>query len=117
MEGGDVAGGTIDDDPGGGLPDPALAGVIGKAVVDVEGAADGEGAVGDVVELANGPLLLFAVDEERADFEGGAVVVLGVGRAEGGGEGDFADGAKGDGVDFRGFGRGREGVRGESGRE
>jgi len=56
MEGGDVAGGAVDHEPRAGLPGPAW-GLGGEGVVDSEGAADDEGAVGDVVDLAYGPLL------------------------------------------------------------
>lgn len=68
MERGDVAGDAVDGDPGAGLPDPVRSGVGGEGVVDAEGAADGEGAVGDVVGFAGGPFFLAVVDEERADF-------------------------------------------------
>ena len=70
----------------------------------MEGAADGEGAVGDVVRFAHGPLFLTVVDEEGTDFEGGGFVGFGVGCGVGLGVGDFADGAEGDGVDFGGGG-------------
>ena len=106
-----MAGGAIDEDPAGWLPDPVLAGLGGEGVVDVEDASDGEGAIGDGVLLADGPLLELVVDDERANFEGGAVVVFGIGRGEGRGVGNLADGAEADGVDLRlGGGRGGEGV-------
>jgi hypothetical protein len=44
-----------------------------------ERAANGEGAVGDVVDLAGGPLVLFFVDEEQAHLEGEGRVGLGIG--------------------------------------
>ncbi len=66
-----------------------------EGVVDVEGAADGEGAVGDVVEFAHGPLFLAVVDEEGTDFEGGGFVGFGVGCGVGLGVGDFADWRRG----------------------
>ena len=74
-----MAGDAVDEEPGAGLPDPAGLVVMGESVVEVEGAADGEGAVGDVVEIARGPLALAVVDDEGADLERGGVFVLGVG--------------------------------------
>ncbi len=100
MQRGDVAGDAVDGEPGAGLPDPVGSGVGGQGVVEAEGAANGEGAVGDVVDLAGGPFLLAVVDEERADFEGGGFVGFGVGGRVGLSVRDFADGAEGDGVDF-----------------
>ena len=70
----------------------------------MEGAADGEGAVGDVVDLAHGPLFLAGVDEEGADFEGGGLVGFGVGCGVGLGVGNFADWAESDGVELWGGG-------------
>ena len=84
MQRGDVAGGAVDHEPGAGLPDPARSGVGGQSVVEAKGAADGEGAVGDVVDLAGGPLLLAVVDVERADVQGGGLVGLGLGGGVGG---------------------------------
>jgi hypothetical protein len=52
-----------------------------------EQAANGEGAVGDLVDLA-GPLLLLFVDEEQANLEGGVRVGLGVGNLSVGAECD-----------------------------
>ena len=72
VEGGDVAGDAVDHEPGAGLPGPAD-GFGGEGVVDAEGPADDEGAVGDVVDFAEGPLFLDAVDGEGADAEGGGV--------------------------------------------
>lgn len=65
---GNVAGGTVDREPGAGLPNPVRNGVAGQCVVDPDGAADRESAVCDVVNLAGGPFFLTVVDEERADF-------------------------------------------------
>ena len=62
VEGGDVAGGAVDEEPGAGLPDPVGGGVGGESVVEAEGAADGEAAVGDVVGVAGGPFFLAIVD-------------------------------------------------------
>jgi hypothetical protein len=101
VEGGDVGGDAVDEEPGAGLPGPARR-FGGEGVVDAEGAADDEGAVGDVVDFAYGPLFLGAVDEERADAEGGGVFGLVVWGGFGRGVGDFAGGAEVDGV---GFGR------------
>jgi len=75
VEGGDVAGGAVDHEPGAGLPGPAW-GLGGEGVVDAEGTADDEGAVGDVVDLAYGPLFLDAVDYQRADAEGRIFFIL-----------------------------------------
>jgi hypothetical protein len=105
VEGGDVAGGAVDHEPGAGLPGPAGR-FGGERVVDVEGAADDEGAVGDIVDVAEGPLFLVAVDEERANVEGGGFFGFVVGVGFGWGVGDFARGAEGDGVDFGGLGDG-----------
>ena len=76
--------------PGAGLPDPVGSGVGGQCVVSgAEQAANGEGAVGDLVDLA-GPLLLLFVDEEQANLEGGVRVGLG--------DGNLSVGAECDGV-------------------
>ena len=66
---GDAAGGAIDQQPGAGLPAPARGRVAGQRVVEAQRAADGEAAVGDVVGVAGGPLLLVAIDGERADLQ------------------------------------------------
>jgi len=100
MQRGDVAGDAIDGQPGAGLPDPVRNGVGWQCVVEAKGAANGEGAVGDVVNLAGSPLFLVVVDEERADFEGGGLVGFGVWGCVGLGVGDSAKGAEGDGVDL-----------------
>jgi len=63
-----MAGDAVDRDPRAGLPEPVLRDFGGQGVVDVQGAADGEGAIGDVVDLTHGPLFLTVVDEERTDF-------------------------------------------------
>jgi hypothetical protein len=55
-----------------------------------ERAANDEGAVGDLVDLAGGPLLLLFVDEEQANLEGGVRVGLG--------DGTLSVGAECDGV-------------------
>ena len=96
----DVAGDAVDGEPGARLPDPVRGGVGGKRVVDPEGAADGEGAVCDVVDLAGGPLFLTIVDEEWADFEGRGFVGFCVRRCVGLRVGDFAERPEGDGVDL-----------------
>ncbi len=99
MEGGDMAGGAVDHEPGAGLPGPA-GGLGGEGIVDAEGPADDEGAVGDIVDFAEGPLFLCTVDDEGADAEGGGVFGGGVGRGLGGSVRDFAGGAEGDAVNF-----------------
>ncbi len=109
VEGGDVAADAVDHEPGAGLPGPAN-GLGGERIVNAEGAANNEGSVGDVVDFAEGPLFLEAVDDEGADAEGGGVFGLGVGRGLRERVGDFARGAKGDGVDFGGLGGGGEGA-------
>ena len=85
----------------------------------MKSAANGEGAVGDVVEFTHGPLFLAVVDEEGTDFEGGGLVGFGVGCGVGLSVRDFADGAKGDGVDFGGcceqMGRDEDGEEKEGG--
>ena len=100
VECGDVAGDAVDEEPGAGLPDPVGDGVGGERVVEAEGAADGEAAVGDVVGVAGGPLFLMVVYEERADLEGGGLVGFGVGGGVGLGVGDATDGAESYSVDF-----------------
>jgi hypothetical protein len=118
MERGDVAGDAVDGEPRAGLPDPVGAGIGGESVVEAQDAADGEGAVGDVVDLAGSPLFLSVVDEEWADFEGGGLVDFGVGSCVGLGVGDFAVGPEGDGVDFwssRGGGSEERGCCGDCG--
>ena len=102
VQSGDVAGGAVDEEPGSGLPAPALGGFAGQGVVEAQGSADGEGAVGDVVGVAGGPLFLAAVDDQRADLEGfGGSGGVGRGGGRGRRVGDLAGGAEGDGVDFR----------------
>jgi hypothetical protein len=105
MEGGDVAGDAVDHEPGGGLPGPAGS-FGGQRVVDVEGAADDEGAVGDVVDFADGPLLLNAVDVKGTDVEAGGFFRFVVGVGFGRGVGNAACGAEGDAVDLGGLGGG-----------
>ena len=105
MQGEDVAGDAVDEQPGAGLPGPAR-GFGGKGVVDAEGAADDEGAVGDVVDVAYSPLFLGAVDDEGADAEGGGVLGLVFRGGFGRGVGDFAGRAEVDGVGLGGAGRG-----------
>jgi hypothetical protein len=107
VEGGDVAGDAVDHEPGGGLPGPAR-GFGGERIVDVEGAADDEGPVGDVVDFADGPLFLVAVDEEAADVEAGGFLRFVVGVGFGRGVGDATRGAEGDAVDLGGLGGGGE---------
>ena len=107
MEGGDVAGGTVDHEPGAGLPGPAGR-FGGEGVVDAEGSADDEGAVGDVVDFTEGPLFLGSVDDEGADAEGGGVLGFAVGGGFGRGVGNLAGGAESDAVDFGGLGGGGE---------
>src|SRR5258705_12566409 len=104
MQRGDVAGDAIDGDPGAGLPGPVRGDVRGQGVVDAERAADGEGAVGNVVDFAGGPFFLAVVDEEGADFEDGGLVGLGVGGCVGLRVGQVAVRAEGNGVDLGGGG-------------
>ena len=111
MQRGDVAGDAVDGEPGAGLPDPVGGGVGGEGVVEPEGAADGEGAVGDVVDLAGGPLLLAVVDEQGADLERGGLVGFGVGGGVGLGVRDSAVRAERDGVDLWGRRRGAVAAR------
>ena len=96
-----LAGDTIDGEPGPGLPDPVGSRVGGQGVVEAEGSAYGEGAVGDVVDFACGPFSLAIVDEEGADLEGGGLVGFGVGGCVGLGVGHAAEWTEGDGVDLR----------------
>ena len=103
MEGGDVAADAVDHEPGAGLPGPAD-GLGGEGIIDADGAADDEGPVGDVVDFAEGPLFLDAVDDEGADAKGGGVFGFCVGRGLWGSVGNFARGAEGDGVDLGAFG-------------
>ena len=107
MQCGDVAGDAIDREPGAGLPDPVKGGVGGQGVVEAKGAANGEGAVGDVVELAGSPFFLAVVDEEGADFKGGGFVGFGVGSRVGLRVRHSAEWAEGDGVDLWGCGEER----------
>lgn len=98
VEGGDVSGDAVDEEPGAGLPDPVCGGVGGQGIVEAEGAANGEGAIGDFVEVAGGPFLLMFVDEQGADFEGGGLVGSAVGGGVGLGVGNATEGAEGDDV-------------------
>jgi len=100
-----MSGDAVDHEPGGGLPGPAGS-FGGERVVDVEGAADDEGAVGDVVDFADGPLLLNAVDVEATDVEAGGFFGFVVGVSFGRGVGDAARGPEGHGVDLGGLGGG-----------
>ncbi len=104
VKGGDVAADAVDHEPGAGLPGPAD-GFGGERVVDAEGAADDEGAVGDVVDFAEGPLTLYAVDDERADAEGRGGVGLGIGGGLRRSVRDLARRAKCDGVNPGRLGR------------
>jgi hypothetical protein len=63
-----------------------------------ECAANGEGAVGDVVDLAGGSLFLFFVDEGQANLEGEGRVGLGIGSCVGLGVGNLSVGAECDWV-------------------
>src|SRR5258707_14839138 len=100
MQRGDVAGEAIDGERGAGLPDRVRSGVGGQGVVEAKGAANGEGAVGDVVDFAGGPFFLAVVDEEGTDFEGGGLVGFGVGGCVGLRVGQSAEWAGGDGGDL-----------------
>ena len=101
---------AVDHEPGGRLPGPAGS-FGGERVIDVEGAADDESAVGDVMDFADGPLLLNAVDVEGTDVEAGGFFRFVVGVGLGRGVGHAARGAEGDAVDLGGLGGGgnREG--------
>jgi hypothetical protein len=76
-------------------------GVCGQGVVEAKRAANGEGAVGDVVDFAGGPFFLAVVDEERPDFERGSLIGFGVGSCVGLRVRHLTEGTKGDGVDLR----------------
>jgi hypothetical protein len=65
MQSGDTAGGAVDEQPRPGLPDPVRSGIAGQCVVQTQRAAHGEAAIGHVVGLAGGPLLLPPVHEQR----------------------------------------------------
>ena len=104
MQRSDVAGDAVDGKPGAGLPDPVSGGVGGQGVIEAEGAADAEGSVRDVVDLAGRPFLLAVIDEEGTDFEGGGLVSFGVGGCVGLGIGHAAEWAEGDCVDLGGGG-------------
>ncbi len=84
-------------------------GVGGKRIVQAQGSADGEAAVGDVVGVAGGPLFLTVVYQERANFERGRFVGFAVGGSVGLSVGDAACDAECHGVDLGG--RGEEGRR------
>ena len=94
MEGLDVAGDAVDEEPGAWLPAPAGLVLGGEGVVEAQGAADGEAAVGDVVGVAEGPLALAVVYEQGADLEGGSVFVLLIRGDVRRGVGDAADGGR-----------------------
>ena len=103
MDGSNVAADAVDHEPRAGLPSPAN-GFGGKRVVDAEGAADNEGAVRDVVNFSDCPLLLYVVDVEWADAEGGRVFGFRIGRGLWEGVGYLAHRAEGDRVDLGGLG-------------
>jgi hypothetical protein len=75
-------------------------GIGRQPVVEPEGAANREGAVSDVVDFAGGPFFLKVVNEERADFEGGGFVGLGVGGCVWLGVGHLVVWAEGQGLDL-----------------
>ena len=100
-----MSGDAVDHEPGGGLPGPAGS-FGGERVVDVEGAADDEGAVGDVVDFADSPLFLYSVDVEGTDVEAGGFLGFVVGDGLGRGVGNAACGPEGDAVDFGRLGGG-----------
>jgi len=105
VEGGDVAGDAVNLEPGGGLPGPAR-GFGGEGIIDVEGATNDEGAVGDVVDFADSPLFLYSVDVEGTDVEAGGFLGFVVGVGLGRGVGNAACGPEGDAVDFGRLGGG-----------
>ena len=100
VKGGYVSGGAVDEQPGAGLPDPVRSRIGWQPVVDVQGAADGEGAIGDVVGFAHGPLLLAVVDEERTDLQSGGLIGFGIGSRIGLRKGNSMERPQCDGVDF-----------------
>ena len=105
VKGGDVAGDAVDHEPGCGLPSPAWS-FGGQGVIDVEGAADDEGPVRDVVDIADGPLFLNAVDIEGAYVEAGGFFGFVVGVSFGRSVGNAARRAECDAVDLGGLGGG-----------
>ncbi len=109
VERGDVAADAVDHEPGAGLPGP-MDGFGGQGVVDAQGSANHEGAVGDVVNFAEGPLLPDAIDVEVADAEGGAGPGVGPGCGLRRGVGNVVGGAEGNGVDFGAFRCGGKGA-------
>ena len=60
--------GTVDGYPGAGPPYPVRRSICEEGVVTVENAANGEGAAGDFVRLAGGPLFDAVIDEAGADI-------------------------------------------------
>ena len=83
MQRGDVAGHAVDHKPGAGLPAP-VDWFAGQAIVQTERTLHNEGAVGDFVHGADGPLALLVVDRQRTDAQAGGVVVPSVGGSLGG---------------------------------
>ena len=81
IDGGDAAGGAVHQKPSAALPLPVRrgGGLLGKTVVDAEGAADCEQAVGEVVREAQSEFLDAGVDKKRSNFEGEWLVVCGAG--------------------------------------
>jgi hypothetical protein len=70
LHGGNVAVGAVDHDPGTALPDPVFGFVAGEGVIEAQGPAYDEAAVGDVVDLAGGPFLDLVVNDEGPHVEG-----------------------------------------------
>ena len=56
---------------------------VRQRIVDAQCASNGEGTVGDVVDLAGRPLFLPVIDVEGADSERRGLVGFGVGRSVG----------------------------------
>ncbi len=100
MQRGNVAGDTVDREPGAWLPDPVGCCVGRQGVVEAKSAANGEGAISDLVNLSGDPLFLAVVDEERADFEARSLVGFRVGSGVRLGIRHLAIRAKGDSVDL-----------------
>jgi len=78
-DGCDASGRAVDHKPTAALPHPlgGFARLVRQAVIDAESSANDEDGIGNVMRVAGGEFLQFAVNEERADLHVRCVVFTG----------------------------------------